>query len=119
MPARASSETTPLGACLGDPRRFVIWAGASSPWRPLVYCGSILAKTRRSTRRHHRGLESGKRPTPPASLRIDNRRILARILPWFEAQLDPDETEMPTFSWPIQEKSPLMVSTALRPDLFD
>jgi hypothetical protein len=42
-----------------------------------------------------------------------------RILPWFEAQLDPDETELPTFSWPNQEKSPLMVSTALRPDLFD
>jgi hypothetical protein len=42
-----------------------------------------------------------------------------RILPRFEAQLDLDETEMPTFSWPIQEKSALMVSTALRPDLLD
>ena len=39
--------------------------------------------------------------------------------PWFMAHQDLVETEMPTFTWPIQEKSPLMVSTALRPDLFD
>lgn len=39
--------------------------------------------------------------------------------PWFMAHQDLVETEMPTFIWPIQEKSPLMVSTALRPDLFD
>jgi hypothetical protein len=38
---------------------------------------------------------------------------------WFMANQDLVETEMPTFAWPIQEKSPLMVSTALRPDLFD
>ena len=39
--------------------------------------------------------------------------------PWFTALHDLVETEMPTFTWPIQEKSPLMLSTALRPDLFD
>jgi hypothetical protein len=41
------------------------------------------------------------------------------ILPWFDAQLDPDETKVPTFSWPIHETSSLIVSTALRPDLLD
>jgi len=35
------------------------------------------------------------------------------------ARQDLVETKMPVFIWPIQEKSPLMVSTALRPDLFD
>ena len=41
-------------------------------------------------------------------------------MPWLKAQQDLDDgTEMPTFTWPIQEKSPLMVSTALRPDLLD
>jgi hypothetical protein len=39
--------------------------------------------------------------------------------PWFAVDQDLVETEMPTFIWPIQEKHPLMVSTALRPDLFD
>jgi hypothetical protein len=41
------------------------------------------------------------------------------ILPWLDAQLDPDETKVPTFSWPIQESSALMVSIAIRPDLLD
>jgi hypothetical protein len=41
------------------------------------------------------------------------------ILPWFDAQLDPDETKVPTFSWPIHETSSLMASDALRPDLLD
>jgi hypothetical protein len=39
--------------------------------------------------------------------------------PWLKAGQDLDGTEMPTFTWPIQETSPLMVSTALRPDLLD
>jgi hypothetical protein len=39
--------------------------------------------------------------------------------PWLKGGHDLDETEMPTFTWPIQEKSPLVLSTALRPDLFD
>jgi hypothetical protein len=40
-------------------------------------------------------------------------------MPWLKARHDPDGTDMPTFTWPIREKSPLMVSTALRPDLLD
>ncbi len=40
-------------------------------------------------------------------------------MPWFKAREDLVDTEMPTFTWPVQEKSPLMVSTSLRPDLFD
>jgi hypothetical protein len=39
--------------------------------------------------------------------------------PWFLAHQDVVESEMPTFTWPNQQKSPLMVSSALRPDLFD
>jgi hypothetical protein len=39
--------------------------------------------------------------------------------PWLRAQQELDGTDLPTFTWPIQEKSPLMVSTALRPDLLD
>ena len=38
---------------------------------------------------------------------------------WLKSGQDPDGTEMPTFTWPIQEKSPSLVSTLLRPDLLD
>jgi hypothetical protein len=30
-----------------------------------------------------------------------------------------EETETPVFTWPVQEKSPLLVSTALPRDLLD
>src|SRR6516162_8581255 len=33
-----------------------------------------------------------------------------RILPWFKAQRDGDETEVPSFAWPIQEQTRLIVS---------
>jgi hypothetical protein len=36
-----------------------------------------------------------------------------------EAARDLDGAEQPLFTWPIHEKSPLMVSTATRPDLLD
>jgi hypothetical protein len=41
------------------------------------------------------------------------------ITPWLEARRVLDEAERPVFTWPVQEKTPLMVSTALRPDLLD
>ena len=47
--------------------------------------------------------------------RSDSRRTSALLT----ARFDLDETALPTYNWPIQEKSPLMVSSALRPDLLD
>jgi hypothetical protein len=38
---------------------------------------------------------------------------------WLEARRDLDEAERPLFTWPVHEETPLMVSTALRPDLLD
>jgi hypothetical protein len=36
-----------------------------------------------------------------------------------EATRNPDEAGRPLFTWPVQVTSPLMVSTATRPDLLD
>jgi hypothetical protein len=41
------------------------------------------------------------------------------ITPRLEARLDLDEAARPLFTWPVQEETPLMVSTALRPDSVD
>jgi hypothetical protein len=41
------------------------------------------------------------------------------ITPWLEARRGRDGAERPTFTWPIQEKSPLMVSIAIPADLLD
>jgi hypothetical protein len=41
------------------------------------------------------------------------------ITSWIKAQPDLDGTARPPFTWPIQEKSPLMVLTSRRPDLLD
>jgi hypothetical protein len=40
-------------------------------------------------------------------------------MPWLEARRDLAEAERPLFTWPVHEEMPLMVLTALRPDLLD
>ena len=38
---------------------------------------------------------------------------------WMETRRGQDGADMRTFTWPTQEKLPLMVSTAIPPELFD
>jgi hypothetical protein len=38
---------------------------------------------------------------------------------WLMARRSMEVVEMPTFAWPIQEKSPLMILTPIPPDLLD
>ncbi len=38
---------------------------------------------------------------------------------WLDARRGLDVSEIPTFSWPVQESSPLTVSTSIPPDLLD
>jgi hypothetical protein len=97
----------------------VIWAGAS-----LAIAASCLLVVRFWPLPDDQHSAASKLSNPET---IDLARHLTdrqpensrRMLPWFRARLDPDETEMPTYSWPIQEKSPFLVSTAFRPDPFD
>ena len=42
-----------------------------------------------------------------------------KITPWLESRRGLDGSERPTFTWPIQEKFPLMVSTSIPADLLD
>src|SRR5437868_3399685 len=60
------------------------------------------------------GTNESARKVPPPSL--DDS---ARMAPWLKARRDLDGAEMPTFTWPIEETSPMKVSTAIPPDLLD
>jgi hypothetical protein len=118
MPLETSIETQ-RSALARRPRHFVLWAAAS-----LATAAAILLVVRfwpKPDDQHPAATVVLHPKVINVAPQITDREpdISRRILPWFEAQLDPDETELPTFSWPIQEKSPLIVSTALRPDLFD
>jgi hypothetical protein len=118
MPVKASIERR-RPAFASQRRRFVIWAGAS-----VAIAASCLLVVRFWPERddQHTTASVVLDPGTTASTRglthrqPENSRV---ILPWFQAGLDLDDTEIPTYSWPIQEKSPLMASTAFRPDLFD
>jgi hypothetical protein len=118
MPVRASNVTR-RSAFAVRPRHFVIWAAASIA--TAASCLLVIRFWPEPNDRHTAASvvlnpETTDFARPLPDRQPDNSH---RILPWFQDRLDPDDTEMPTYSWPIQEKSPLMVSTALRPDLFD
>jgi hypothetical protein len=92
-------------------RDLVVWAGAAAACLVAVrfwpepdnqHIGPIVIADPGPTRST---LQSAPRPESDST--------------WFMAHHDLVETEAPAFTWPVQEKSPLMVSTALRPDLFD
>jgi hypothetical protein len=100
-------------------RHFVIWAGAS-----VAIAASCLLVVRflpGPDDQHATASVVFDSPAPEFARQFTNRQTenSRLILPWFGAQLDPDDTELPTYSWPVPEKSPLMVSTAFRSDLFD
>jgi hypothetical protein len=100
-------------------RHVVIWAGAS-----VAIAASCLLVVRiwpGPDDQHATASVTFDPPVPEFARQFTNRQTenSRLILPWFGAQLDPDDTEMPTYSWPVQEKTPLMVSTAFRSDLFD
>jgi hypothetical protein len=118
MPARATIVTrrSALGA---RARHLVIWAGAS-----LATAASCLLVVRLWSEKNDRNIPASVVLKPESTVsasRFSNRQPenSRRILPWFQARLDPDDTEVPTYSWPVREKSPLIASTAFRPDLFD
>ena len=118
MPVRPSIVTR-RSALARRPEHFVIWAGAS-----LAIAASCLLLVRfwpEPDDQHSAASVVLNPETTDLAHQFTNRQPedSRRILPWFRARLDPEDTEMPTYSWPIQEKSPLTVSTAFRRDLFD
>ena len=68
----------------------------------------------------------GKNPVPGSSGRQSSDQIAPRprqdpagIAAWRNVRRGLDLSEMPAFSWPLQESSPLSVLTSIPPDLLD
>jgi hypothetical protein len=117
IPARVSSRV-PLS--VRAPRRLnlAVWVSAS------VAAAAVLLAVRLWPGAGERGLARDGIPNPRST--ASTGQLAQRqpgdsfwTAPWLKAQEELEGTEIPTFTWPIQEKSPLMVSTALRPDLLD
>jgi hypothetical protein len=109
----------PRGAVTSRIRRRAVWAGAAVG---LVAACLLTAFIWR---------ERGDRITGPTPEIIPEKKeapelVAARVpgdflrtTPWVEVRRGLDVAETPTFTWPIEEKSPLVVSVSIRPDLFD
>jgi hypothetical protein len=118
--ARATaSHEVPRLARASRHRRLVVWTSASLAMAAVCLLAVRFWPEAANQNTAHIVVANSEttEPVPQVTPRQpDNSR---RILPCFEAQLDLDETETPTFTWPIREKSSLIVSTVLPPDLFD
>jgi hypothetical protein len=100
---------------------------ASGRWRFTVRAGGSIAAAAVCLLAIRFWPETDNKPTAPILVVVPESTkypghgtpLLRSDSPWFMAHQDLVETEVPAFTWPIQEKSPVMVSTALSPDLFD
>jgi hypothetical protein len=116
IPVQASNEIPRLARTA---RRLAVWAGAAAAVAAACLLAVVLwPGTGVKNPVHSLVAKSEKRQLArqDTSKRSGDSRS---IMPWLEIRRDPDGTEMPTFTWPVQEESPLMVSTSIPPDLFD
>ena len=58
-------------------------------------------------------------PAPQLALRLQPSNAPSLNTAWLEARRGLEVSEMPSFSWPLQESSPLTISTSIPPDLLD
>jgi hypothetical protein len=96
-------------------RRWAAWVGAVGA--VAAACSlAVLAWPRRE----------GQNPVPNPPTIESAQQVIPRppddaasIAPWLQARRDPDGAEMPPFTWPLAETSPMRVSTSIPPDLLD
>jgi hypothetical protein len=110
IPAEMSS-----GARVSRPRSWAVWAGAAVALAAACLL-AVLWTRHEGPRSRDQGIASVPQPSTLDSLpKVDS----PATTPWLEARRGLDGANMPTFTWPIQEKSPLMVSTSISADLLD
>jgi hypothetical protein len=105
----------PRGPGAFRPRRWAVWAGAAV----AVAAACLLAVL--WTRHETSG--SGRQTIPsvpqPSTLASGPKAGSPAIVPWLQVRRGLDGVERETFTWPIQEKPPLLVSSSISPDLLD
>ena len=109
------------------PRR----ALAARPWRPAIWVGVAVGVAAACVLVVLLLPEPGIKKMAPRVVAIPKKNEPAfpvanerpgeslGITPWLEARRGRDGEERPTFTWPIQEKSPLVVSIKIPAELFD
>ena len=102
---------------LGPPR-------AARPWKTRLLIGSglaaacllgVLAWPRHDVENTVRSTDMD-RSVPQVTIRLPDDASINTA--WLDARRSLDVSEIPTFSWPIQESSPLTVSTSIPADLL-
>ncbi len=113
------SREIPRWALASRYRRVAVWAGAATVSAAACLLAVLL------------WAEPGKKRTGPRLVlipeRSDSPHLVApqqpvdsvRITPWMEVRRGLDGAERPTFTWPIQDESRVMVSRSIPSDLFD
>ena len=115
----AASHEVPRRARGSRRRRIAVWAGAAAV---LAAACSLAVLLWSGPGRNRTGPNVVANPAirqPAHALTPQQPGYSLDITPWLEARRDLDEAERPLFTWPVQEETPLMVSTALRRDLLD
>jgi len=118
IPAEASNEMPRL-ARAPRPRRLAVWAGAAVAGAAACLLAVLLWPRPGGKTTVPSPVVNAEKRQPAHQLTSEQRGDSLSITSWLEAGRDPDGAERPLFTWPIQEKSPLMVSTAIRSDLLD
>jgi|GEM_PF-6478270 len=105
----------PRGARVSRPRRWAVWAGAAVVLAAACLLVALWAK--------HEGSGSEQQTVPvvpqPSTLASAPKAGSPAMVPWLQVRRGLDGEERETFTWPIQEKPPLMVSSSISPDLLD
>jgi hypothetical protein len=94
-------------------RRWAVWAGAAVALAAACFLAVLW------TRHDGRGAKDQIISPAPRPSTLTSVPEAGSMASWLEARRGLDGAERPTFTWPIQEKSPLMVSTSIPPDLLD
>ncbi len=117
IPAETSHKMPRVARGFGR-RRLLAWAGAAAGLAAVCLLAVLL-----------RPGPVIKKSVPRVVLKTENKATrpiksgqpgdALTITSWLEARRNLDSPESPQFTWPIQEQSPLMVSSTNRLDLFD
>jgi len=117
IPTEASPKMQRVARGFG--RRLASWAGAAA----VVAAGCLLAVFLRpgpGSKKHAPSVVSNTQNTKAIGpVKTQQSGNALTVTSWLGARRDLDPAASPLFTWPIQEESPLMVSSTQRLDLLD
>src|SRR2546428_80240 len=105
----------PHRARISRPRRWAVWAGAAV----VLAAACLLAVFWTRDEGPGSGRQTIASVPQPSTFASVPEAGFPGMTPWLEARRGLAGVERATFTWPIQEKPPLLVSSSISPDLLD